>query len=591
MGDEDRLVMFKTLTAAQKLVVITKRRKVVVKACPGSGKTYCVAARLAYMLKSWNKSNQGIAALSFTNVAWKEIRDSLKKSYGEEYLIRSPHFIGTIDSFINQLIFLPFGHKVIGCSGRPVMVGEPYGRWTGGWNFYQKRFCDLVYDIDGNLGRKYPQAIRNTLWENKRTKFENAKKAMLKSGIATQCDSDYFSLKLLRKFPVIANALAKRFPVLIIDEAQDTTNIQMGIIDCLLRAGLKEIMLVGDPDQAIFEWNKANPDLFMRKMIEWRSNALELNQNRRSSQNISTFSSALSSFESPFQSIGYSEGTYKCSYQPEIIGYKDVTTALSHFKNVCQQFGVGLDSKAALCRSRSTVADLLSSGTSSSGLKPESPWKDELQGDISSYLAKAKFSFCNGGVVSGMHRCEKALVMLIKKQSRIAVTDVRDAKDEVGVAEWRKTVYKLLITLPDIGLCIKQWVDDANRTIADFCPDVDLTSSFKEKFSDVTVRDLIVKYEPGSFVDDVEISTIHGAKGRTIDAVLVVLKTKTGSGKHYKTLLGEISKQDFNTIKPEELRIVYVGITRPKRVLVLAVPEIDVDRWKSFFGLVPIKDE
>lgn len=584
--------MFKTLTAAQKQVVITTGRKVVVKACPGSGKTYCVAARLAYKLKSWDKSNQGIAALSFTNVAWQEIRDSFKKSHGEEFLTRYPHFIGTIDSFINQFIFLPFGHKAIGCCGRPVMVGEPYGRWTGGRNFYQKRFCDLAYDINGNLGRKYPQAIRNTLWEDNITKFENAKKAMLRAGIATQDDSNYISLQLLRKFPVIAKALAKRFPVLIIDEAQDTTNIQMGIIDCLLRAGLKEIMLVGDPDQAIFEWNEANPDLFMRKMKEWRSSALELNQNRRSSQNICTFSSVLSSFESPFQSICYSDGTYKCSFQPEIIGYTDATTALSHFKDVCQRFGVGLGSKVALCRSRSLVADLLSSGASSSaGSRPESPWNDGLQGDISSCLAKAKFSFSNGEIVSGMHRCEKAMVMLYKKQSRIAVDDIRDAKDEIGVAEWRKNVYKLLTALPDVGLSIKQWVDDANRTVAGFCPDVDFTSSFKDNFKDVAVSDHFKKYEPGSFVDDIEISTIHGAKGRTIDAVLVILKTKTGSGKHYKTLLEEVSKQDVKTLKPEELRTVYVGITRPRKVLVLAVPEANVDRWKAFFGLEPIEEE
>ncbi len=578
--------MFRTLTAGQKEVVITKRRKVVVKACPGSGKTYCVAARLAYRLKSWNKSHQGIAALSFTNVAWQEIRDTLKNAHENEFAIRFPHFLGTIDSFINQYIFLPFGHKAIGCPDRPVMVGEPYGRWTGGLNFYQRSFCDLFYEIGGNLKRRFPQAIRNELWEDKRTRFVNAKKGLLRAGIATQDDADYFSLRLLEEFPAIAAALARRFPVLIVDEAQDTTDMQMAIIDRLLKAGLKEIMLVGDPDQAIFEWNEANPDLFVRKWKEWRSGSLDLAQNRRSSQNICNFSSCLSSFQTSYQSICYKDGTYSCHSQPEIIGYTDATTALNHFKEVCQEFGAGLQSKAALCRSRGTVADLLLSGASwPAGSKPESPWSDGLEGDISCRLAKAKFSFCNGDVVMGMHQCEKAIVMLYRKESRVGVEDIRDAKDQVGVAEWRRSVYKLLTALPDVGLSVKQWVENANRAIGGVSPDVDLTPSFNAKSEDIPVSDVFVKYEPGSFIEDIEISTIHGAKGRTIDAVLVVLKTKGGSGKYYRTLLGEVAKQDPKIIKPEELRTVYVGITRARRVLVLAVPEADVGAWKAFFGL------
>ena len=45
--------MFDTLSEAQQKVVFEKEGKFVVRACPGSGKTYSVAARLAARMSKW----------------------------------------------------------------------------------------------------------------------------------------------------------------------------------------------------------------------------------------------------------------------------------------------------------------------------------------------------------------------------------------------------------------------------------------------------------------------------------------------------------------------------------------------------------
>ena len=66
---------------------------------------------------------------------------------------------------------------------------------------------------------------------------------------------------LLRQYPQIGKSIAQRFPLMIVDEAQDTSDIQMNILDSLIENGLENIVIVGDPDQAIFEWNKARPCL------------------------------------------------------------------------------------------------------------------------------------------------------------------------------------------------------------------------------------------------------------------------------------------------------------------------------------------
>lgn len=97
--------------------------KVVLHACPGSGKTTIVARKLANYLQCWNRPHQGIAVLSFTNVASDEIRHQATEMLPEGYCVDDPHFIGTLDSFIDNFIFLRFGY---------LLQKKPKQRWTRG---------------------------------------------------------------------------------------------------------------------------------------------------------------------------------------------------------------------------------------------------------------------------------------------------------------------------------------------------------------------------------------------------------------------------------------------------------------------------
>src|ERR1019366_5810139 len=62
--------------------------------------------------------------------------------------------------------------------------------------------------------------------------------------------------------PAVRAEIARRFPLLIIDELQDTGHFLGKSVRLLLgHDGIRSV-LVGDPDQAIFEFNGARPDLF-----------------------------------------------------------------------------------------------------------------------------------------------------------------------------------------------------------------------------------------------------------------------------------------------------------------------------------------
>ena len=78
--------------------------KIVLCAVPGSCKTFIVAKKILDYLKNWKYSHRGIAALSFTNVASNEIKRQTMESSLQKEEIGYPHFVGTIDSFINNFI-------------------------------------------------------------------------------------------------------------------------------------------------------------------------------------------------------------------------------------------------------------------------------------------------------------------------------------------------------------------------------------------------------------------------------------------------------------------------------------------------------
>lgn len=93
--------------------------KNVVKACPGSGKTYMVANKFMKYQNEWDLYHQGVAVLSFTNVASKEVLEKIESIEGKVQSVNYPHFVGTVDSFINEFIVLRYGYLNTSDNKRP----------------------------------------------------------------------------------------------------------------------------------------------------------------------------------------------------------------------------------------------------------------------------------------------------------------------------------------------------------------------------------------------------------------------------------------------------------------------------------------
>ncbi len=597
--------MFQHLSEKQKEILNFNKGAVVVKACPGSGKTYSVAARITKLISENDFSRKGVAALSFTNIACNEIIEKLKSDFNLNYSLNFPHQISTLDSFINNYIFLPFGHLYMKSNKRPQLVGEPYSIWNykRPYNKYDQYFDKTTFNKDGFLQRIAPYQAFAFKWNyyNKNGDVNghiqniiNSKYYFFKKGFANQSDANFISLRVIEKYPLIIKNIANKFEYIIIDEAQDTDEIQMRIIELIKENGCENIMLIGDRDQAIFEWNLAKPELFDSKYNEWDN--IELNENRRSSQKICNFINNLSSFDIA-TSINDQIKSY--DFTPEILGYKrkqkirkseewqvspeecyqSVDKVMLHFCATCEQNSIKIkkENVAVLYRGLSQ-SELLRLKRDAFEFD-KSPW---LQDNFHvKNIIRGKHLYDNGKFKEGYRLLEKGLIEAIFKPLDSSFYCNDEFIENLiikkgGLIKYRNYIFGLVSLLPQTkDILLNDWIIKANKNLNE----EKIILKINVENGDIKIDELFgsnLKQDGFPFYH----GTVHSVKGKTFEAVLILLGKKAGM--NYVNMINK-SITDLKSEYQEELRIVYVAMSRPRKILMLAVPMEDIDKWKEKF--------
>lgn len=232
-----------------------------VQACPGSGKTTLVVAKLAILAKNWPYSTRGICVVSHTNVARKEIQDRLGRTEIGQKLLSYPHYIGTIHGFINQFVALPW----IRSKEWPISIVNTDIT-------LRKRWFDLRYETRNlqQLNQLQEQALESDaigapqpIRSGKGLLGEASKmgaelRAVItksyKEGYFTYDEMFLFADELLDLHPRLPETITHRFPAYIVDEAQDCSEAQNAILSKLFLppSSLFIHQRFGDGNQAIF---------------------------------------------------------------------------------------------------------------------------------------------------------------------------------------------------------------------------------------------------------------------------------------------------------------------------------------------------
>jgi DNA helicase-2/ATP-dependent DNA helicase PcrA len=252
----------------------------IVRAAPGSGKTWLIAEEIRRRMNDWPFRHAGIAALSFTNVA----RDEINGSVGSG--LQHPHFVGTIDAFVFQYIVRPFAQIYDSRITTPRLIPAPLAdalsdkqKWHPNSLFIQvgpeSRDREHLFRINA-VRAQGDKPVYRAKYGRTRTVVEidgaqasyilqRKRNIWCESGFMSHSDVTYLAAQILqtaRYGKVAADLLTRRFPLLIVDELQDTGYYLARVVYQLVAHSQAFALLVGDPDQAIYEFNGARPDLF-----------------------------------------------------------------------------------------------------------------------------------------------------------------------------------------------------------------------------------------------------------------------------------------------------------------------------------------
>jgi DNA helicase-2/ATP-dependent DNA helicase PcrA len=241
-------------------------------ACPGSGKTTLLVAKLAILANGWRHPRQGVCVLSHTNAARNEIGTRLSASPVAGALLRYPHFVGTIHSFVNEFLAVPW----LRSKGNPVKVIDTQialrermrrldWKWKAAMDARKLSEFSLMYeradytaDNKGKLGPETPTVQAMVA----------ATKASSEAGYFCYDEMFVWANELLDQRPEVVAALRERFPFVFVDEAQDNSELQSALLHRVFLDGANPSrrQRFGDSNQAIyngaFDQSGANTDPF-----------------------------------------------------------------------------------------------------------------------------------------------------------------------------------------------------------------------------------------------------------------------------------------------------------------------------------------
>ena len=232
-------------------------------ACPGSGKTVLLVAKLAILAEKWRYRTRGICVLSHTNAARHQIETRLGKSTVGRRLLCYPHFIGTIHGFVNDFLALPwlrsqgYPMKMIDtelCERRRWSKLQPKSKYALECKHVGEsdiRILDTSFTLAKKTG-KFPFADRTSTYRDvKRACEETAREGY-------HCYDDMFiwGHDIMDRVPNLFAVIRDRFPLLFVDEAQDNSQDQSAILHRIFMDGGTRVIRqrFGDGNQAIFDF-------------------------------------------------------------------------------------------------------------------------------------------------------------------------------------------------------------------------------------------------------------------------------------------------------------------------------------------------
>ena len=318
----------KEFTEAQNAAIYTIDRSTSVVAGAGSGKTTVLIERCCHIIgDDWSELDK-LLSITFTEKAAAELKARLRKRMParDRYRLETA-WIGTFHACCARM--LRQHAPLIGLDPAFAIMDENAAKLASRravklalldlLETKDKETSFLVDAIDFRTATGALEDLMGFRWHARRSfinpESDNAEEQKILKALAhvygvaeekllAQFDQtgsldfqelEIRTLSLLEKNPDVLKAYRKRFKHLLVDEFQDTNDIQTELVLNMFEPGTNQLCIVGDPRQSIYRFRGANIDCFataLERIRKYKGETIHLAENFRSRHGIVSFVNA-----------------------------------------------------------------------------------------------------------------------------------------------------------------------------------------------------------------------------------------------------------------------------------------------------------
>ena len=267
---------------------------VLILAGAGSGKTRTVTYRIAHMIKEKNISPLNILALTFTNKAAREMKERAEELIGEENSYNL--VVSTFHSFAVRILKtyserIGYGRNfnIYDVDDQKSIITKIKKEMNIKDDIAPGRIANRISklkedgvgldEVSRQLDLKIPA---NQLFYDIYKKYDE----VLKANNAMDFSDLLLNARRLLDDKYVLDIIQNRYQYIVVDEYQDTNNIQYEIIN-LIAAKYRNICVVGDEDQSIYAFRGANIENILNFEKDYPdAYTIKLERNYRSTKRI-----------------------------------------------------------------------------------------------------------------------------------------------------------------------------------------------------------------------------------------------------------------------------------------------------------------
>lgn len=556
------------LTGQQRQAVDHKGHAVIT-ACPGSGKTRTIIAKVLKCIDELSGTPRKVACITYTNTAVHEIENRIRASGADAD--EECHEVSTIHAFCQSNIIgkyhwmteaykngytvLPPDHDIY------VQIVRKIGDRYDLSDFARTQFEMLNRRPDGaSISGSIPPEAARAFWEE-----------LQSQGYIDFCSIIYYSYWIVRNNPSIAHNLSCRFAYILVDEFQDTSDLQVELLGLIHAVGHTDFFLVGDPEQSIYSFAGAQRELMNSFAQTVGATAFQVTGNFRSTQPLVDYAELLIAREPPMVSVSTS-----CTFNPSVFyeHTQDSFAAMTdYFLPFLEANGISYGNSAILAQQwpllRPLGKRLREYGIPVVGPGARPYRRKYLLGRIAEQVC----AYLEGGGPETLHQAEKELFAIASELTgrpafrvfsyegmRVVHRLMREGEGlrvvHEGAADWlNAAASRFEEILIEEGIILKSHAGCLEESRDQM---FDEMQKQRIDIANMVLADLGILADPRK---NMKLMTMHAAKGREFEAVAIISAHDGVVPYHnqYNPLT--------NAGLEESRRLFYVAMTRAERVL------------------------